>query len=91
MHELDGDSSPGNQGLGLVDPARPLFTERSNDPVAAQELAWLEHHLLSPVMARYATARPVEILYASGGEWLDATAVAKLGLYWLVVNRPPLG
>jgi hypothetical protein len=42
-------------------------------------LAWLEHHLLSPVMARYATARPVEILYESGGAWLDATAMAKLG------------
>jgi hypothetical protein len=42
-------------------------------------LAWLEHHLLSPVMARYATARPVEILYERGGAWLDATAVARLG------------
>ena len=42
-------------------------------------LAWLEHHLLSPVMARYATARPVEILYEAGGAWLDATARAKLG------------
>ena len=46
---------------------------------ATVPLAWLEHHLLSPVMARYATARPVEILYDSGGEWLDATAMAKLG------------
>jgi len=42
-------------------------------------LAWLEHHLLSPVTARYATARPVEILYDSGGTWLDATAMAKRG------------
>lgn len=41
-------------------------------------LAWLEHHLLSPVTARYATARPVEILYESGGSWIDATANAKL-------------
>jgi hypothetical protein len=41
-------------------------------------LAWLEHHLLSPLMARYATARPVEILYESDGAWLDATAIAKL-------------
>jgi hypothetical protein len=41
-------------------------------------VAWLEHHLLSPVMARYAAARPVEILYESGGQWLDATALAKL-------------
>ena len=30
-------------------------------------------------MARYATARPVEILYEAGGAWLDATARAKLG------------
>lgn len=41
-------------------------------------LAWLEHHLLSPVMARYATARPLEILYETKGAWLDATAMAKL-------------
>jgi hypothetical protein len=41
-------------------------------------LAWLEHHLLSPVMARYATARPVEILYENHGAWMDATAAAKL-------------
>ena len=41
-------------------------------------LAWLEHHLLSPVMARYATARPLEILYETKGAWLDATALTKL-------------
>ena len=41
-------------------------------------IAWLEHHLLSPVMARYATAKPVEILYESNGAWRDATAMAKL-------------
>ncbi len=40
-------------------------------------LAWLEHHLLSPVMARYAPARPLEILYETNGAWLDATAMAK--------------
>lgn len=40
-------------------------------------LAWLEHHLLTPVMSRCATARPVEILYENRGNWLDATAVAK--------------
>jgi Family of unknown function (DUF5696) len=47
-------------------------------------LAWLEHHLLSPVMACYATARPVEILYEANGAWLDATAMAKqdLGSAW---------
>ncbi|HEY5910430.1 MAG TPA: DUF5696 domain-containing protein [Verrucomicrobiae bacterium] len=42
-------------------------------------LAWLEHHLLSPVMARYATNRPLEILYETNGAWLDATAAAKAG------------
>jgi len=41
-------------------------------------LAWLEHHLLSPVMARYATNRPLEILYETNGAWLDSTAAAKL-------------
>ncbi|HSA00520.1 MAG TPA: DUF5696 domain-containing protein, partial [Candidatus Paceibacterota bacterium] len=47
-------------------------------------LAWLEHHLLSSVMARYAQARPLEILYETEGAWLDATAMARLdsgGLY----------
>jgi hypothetical protein len=43
-------------------------------------IAWLEHHLLSPVMARYANSRPAEILYESNGAWLGATAMAKLGL-----------
>jgi hypothetical protein len=41
-------------------------------------IAWLEHHLLSPVMAGYATAKPVEILYENGDAWLDASATAKL-------------
>jgi hypothetical protein len=41
-------------------------------------LPWLEHHLLSPVMARYALARPQEILYETHGDWIDATAAAKL-------------
>jgi hypothetical protein len=42
-------------------------------------LAWLEHHLLSPVMARYAAARPVGILYETNGAWVDASAAARLG------------
>jgi hypothetical protein len=42
-------------------------------------LAWLEYHLLSPVMALYAVARHREILYESYGAWIDATAAAKLG------------
>ena len=40
-------------------------------------LAWLEHHLLSPVAARYGAANPVEIAYEVSGGWLDATAAAK--------------
>jgi hypothetical protein len=45
----------------------------ANTPVA-----WLEHHLLSPVTGRYATSRPSEILYEADGAWLDSTAAAKL-------------
>jgi hypothetical protein len=41
-------------------------------------LAWLEHHLLSPVMTRYASSRPTEIVYEANGAWVDATAAAKL-------------
>jgi hypothetical protein len=42
-------------------------------------LVWLEHHLLSPVTARHATASPVEILYEVEGEWIDASAAARAG------------
>ncbi|HWI57076.1 MAG TPA: DUF5696 domain-containing protein, partial [Bacillota bacterium] len=41
-------------------------------------LAWQDHHLLSPVTARYGSARPVDIRYEEAGTWLDATAAAKL-------------
>lgn len=41
-------------------------------------LAWLEHHLLSPVMARYGNAAPLEVLYENGSTWLDASATARL-------------
>ncbi|MDW8289916.1 MAG: DUF5696 domain-containing protein, partial [Armatimonadota bacterium] len=41
--------------------------------------AWLEHHLLTPVTARYATAKPVQIEYQVGGRWVDSTAAAKAG------------
>lgn len=44
-------------------------------------LAWLEHHLLSPVSARYAAARPVKIQYQLNGEWADGTAAAKTGIW----------
>lgn len=39
--------------------------------------AWLEHHLLSPVMARCATAKPIEIQYHVDGRWVDSTSAAK--------------
>ena len=40
-------------------------------------LAWLEHHLLTPVMGRFSTARPLVIHYDLGGKWVDATAAAE--------------
>ncbi len=41
-------------------------------------LAWLEHHLVSPVAARYGAARVAEVLYeGDGGAWIDASALAK--------------
>ncbi|MGO9467008.1 MAG: DUF5696 domain-containing protein [Isosphaeraceae bacterium] len=40
-------------------------------------LAWLEHHLLTPVTARSAKATPVEILYELKGKWVDATTAAR--------------
>ncbi|MBV9471233.1 MAG: hypothetical protein JOZ57_18490 [Abitibacteriaceae bacterium] len=39
--------------------------------------AWLEHHLMTPVTARYATAKPTAIRYEVDGRWQDATAAAK--------------
>jgi hypothetical protein len=44
-------------------------------------LAWLEHHLLSPVMARYAATPVVGIEYEVNGRWADATAAAKAGIW----------
>ena len=40
-------------------------------------LAWLEHHLLTPVTARYASAKPVEISYRIRNHWVDGTHAAK--------------
>ena len=42
-------------------------------------LAWLEHHLLAPVMARYATAAPVAIEYEWKGRWVDASEAVRAG------------
>jgi hypothetical protein len=39
-------------------------------------LAWLEHHLLAPVTARYATAQPVTIEYQVNGRWVDSSQAA---------------
>jgi hypothetical protein len=50
-------------------------------------MAWLEHHLLSPVMARYAAAKPAEIQYEADGRWVDGTAAAKLGRWQAVRAR----
>lgn len=42
-------------------------------------LAWLEHHLLSPVTTRYATARPVNVEYQVDGRWVDTSQAARTG------------
>ncbi len=44
-------------------------------------LAWLEHHLLSPVTARYASAQPVKIEYQVAGRWVDGTTAARAGIW----------
>ncbi len=44
-------------------------------------LAWLEHHLLSPVTARYATNVPVSIKYQVNGQWVDDTQAAQAGIW----------
>lgn len=40
-------------------------------------LVWLEHNLLTPVMASYSTARPVDISYQINGVWKDGSEAAK--------------
>lgn len=44
-------------------------------------LAWLEHHLLSPVTARYGAAVPVKIQYQVSNRWTDGTGAAKAGVW----------
>lgn len=41
--------------------------------------AWLEHHLMTPVMARYSNAVADDISYQIGGKWVDSTEAAKAG------------
>lgn len=38
---------------------------------------WLEHHLLSPVTARYGNKAAKSIRYEVGGKWVDGAAAAK--------------
>jgi hypothetical protein len=52
-----------------------------NDTWSRLPLAWLEHHLLSPVTARYATALPVNIQYQVNGHWVDGTQAAQAGIW----------
>ena len=40
-------------------------------------LAWLEHHLLTPVTALTATARPQNIEYQVNEKWVDGSAAAR--------------
>jgi len=44
-------------------------------------LAWLEHHLLSPVTARYATALAGKIQYQVNGLWVHGTQAAQSGTW----------
>lgn len=44
-----------------------------------QPLAWLEHHLLAPVMARVVNAAPLRIEYEWDGRWLDASEAVRRG------------
>lgn len=44
---------------------------------ASIPLAALEHHLMSPVTARYGTARPTDLAHWVDGRWRDPTAAAK--------------
>jgi len=44
-------------------------------------LAWLEHHLLSPVTTRYASALPVNFQYQVDGRWVDGTQAAQAGIW----------
>jgi hypothetical protein len=44
-------------------------------------LAWQEHHLVSPVAARYAAASPVKIEYQIKGNWVDTSEAAQTGTW----------
>jgi hypothetical protein len=44
-------------------------------------LAWLEHHLMTPVTSRHATAKPTRINYMHEGQWVDTSEAAKVGAW----------
>ena len=48
---------------------------------SSEPLAWLEHHLTTPVSARFAASSPTSIRYEVNGKWLDSTAAAKAGVW----------
>lgn len=48
---------------------------------AVAPLAWLEHHLVTPVTERYSTARVVGISYQINGKWVTSTQAAKAGVW----------
>jgi hypothetical protein len=48
-----------------------------NSTWANTHFAWLEHHLMTPVTARYATAKPADISYQVSGKWVDGTTAAR--------------
>ncbi|MHB0998060.1 MAG: DUF5696 domain-containing protein [Armatimonadota bacterium] len=53
----------------------------SKDTWRTIPLAWLEHNLLTPVMERYAEAKPSAIAYEINGKWVDGTEAAKSGTW----------
>ncbi len=54
---------------------------------SSEPLAWLEHHLTTPVSARFADTNPVSIRYQVDGKWVDSTAAAKAGAWDRVQAR----
>jgi hypothetical protein len=44
-------------------------------------LAWLEHHLVTPVAARHGVSKVLTISYEKNGKWMDTTAAAQTGSF----------
>jgi len=80
-----------DQGSSLTPPLRVLDQYRMQEAAFGHAgflggsawnvvpLAWLEHHLLTPVAARHAAARPAEIAFHVSGRWVDSSAAARAG------------